>query len=229
MPRSDLKIANPDASAPPKRRRSKRGLETENKLLAAANEVFWTKGFSGATIMQVIEASGLSVGSFYHRFSGKEDLLELATAKVFADFQKLLAEIDFTRAGNGDLFTLFYRLTLHGRKIVSGHRGIYRAMAETAQTDFDRFGTLAKITPILINRVRVEIGAYADQMQAEPDAAAVAAAVQLVAMTVMQTELGLGPFFPQDLDQFARTIARGSCGILGYCGQTDGPAKDVRA
>lgn len=230
MPETDLKPKTTKAvpGARP-RRQSKRGLETERKLLAAANEVFWANGFGSATIMQIIEASGLSVGSFYHRFADKEELLEQATRNVFADFQKALGEIDFSRASNGDLYTLFYRLTLRGRDIVSDHRGIYRAMAEMAQTDFNRFGTLARITPILIARIEAEIGAYGDQMRAEPDSGTIAAAVQLVAMTVMQTELGLGPAFPQQVEAFARTIARGSCGILGYTGQTDGPKTGVSA
>lgn len=230
MTETDLKPTTPKAQAGGRpRRQSKRGLETERKLLAAANEVFWANGFGNTTIMQIIEASGLSVGSFYHRFADKEDLLEEATRNVFFDFQTSLSEADFSRDANGDLYTLFYRLTLRGRDIVSAHRGIYRAMTEMVQTDFDRFGTLARITPILIARIEAEIGVYTDQMQAEPDQASIAAAVQLVTMTVMQTELGLGPAFPQEIDAFARIIARGSCGILGYTGQTDGPTIGVSA
>lgn len=207
----------------PRRRRSKRGLETEQKFLAAANQVFWANGFGRATIMQILEASGLSVGSFYHRFSDKEELLQIAADAVFADFLQALADIDFSREANSDLFTLFQRLTLSGRQLVARHRGIYRAMAEAAQTDFPRFGTLARITPILAQHVQAEIGAYRDQMQKQPDPAEIAAAVQLLAMTVMQTELGLGPAFPQDRDRFACTIARGACGILGYSGKTEAP------
>lgn len=225
MPQPNLKTVESDATAPaPKRRQSKRGIETERKLLAAANEVFWANGFSGSTIMQIIEASGLSVGSFYHRFSDKEQLLEQAARNVFSEFEAEMAEIDFSRAGNGDLFTLFYGLTLRGRRMVARHRGIYRAMSETAQTDFNRFGTLARITPLFIERTRQEIGAYADQLPGGAESGSIAAAVQLVAMTVMQTELGLGPSFPHDPDRFARTIARACCGILGYVGQTQEPA-----
>lgn len=226
MPQSNLKLTTSDTSPVRiKRRQSKRGLETEQKLLTAANDVFWTNGYSGATIMEIVNASGISVGSFYHRFSDKEALLELATVTVFKEFQMGINEFDFTRARNADVFTLFYCLTQRGRAIVSGHRGIYRAMSELAQSDYNRYGTLAKITPILINRVQSEIYAYQDQLKAAPSSGDVSAAVQLLAMTVMQTELGLGPGFPSRPESFASTIARGCCGILGYTGQTDAPAR----
>jgi len=215
MPKPQLKAISINAPAP-KRKQSKRGLETERKLIAAADEVFWTQGYGGATITQIIEASGLSVGSFYHRFADKDALLEAATRNVSAEFGTMLEKLDFTREANGDLFTLFYRLVLRGRSLVSRNRGIYRALIETVQSDVTRFGTLTNITPQLIARIRVEIGGYADQMTRPPGA--VSSAVQLATMTVMQTELGLGPAFPKDPDAFAQTIARACCGVLGYHG-----------
>lgn len=53
--------ASPSA---PKRRQSKRGLETERKLIAVADHVFWVNGYSGATIMQIMQTEfgmGLSL------------------------------------------------------------------------------------------------------------------------------------------------------------------------
>lgn len=206
----------PSVAPAPKRKQSKRGLETERKLIAAADEVFWTHGYGGATITQIIDASGLSVGSFYHRFADKDALLEAATRNVSKEFSAMLQDVDFTRETNGNLFTLFYRLVVNGRKLVSRNRGIYRALIETVQSDVTRFGTLTNITPQLIARIRVEIGGYSDQMT-RPQGS-VSSAVQLATMTVMQTELGLGPAFPKDPDAFAQTIARACCGVLGYHG-----------
>lgn len=223
MSRPHLKPVSPEPTAP-KRRQSKRGLETERKLLSAAEQVFWQHGYSGATIMQIIEASGLSVGSFYHRFADKDELLEAATGNVSTEFQQMLSDMDFSREANGDLFTLFFRLVINGRELVARNRGIYRALVETVQSDITRFGTLTNITPQLIAYTRQEIGGYADQMTRPPEA--VSSAVQLVTMTVMQTELGLGPSFPQDPELFAQTLARACCGILGYNGQTAHPVTE---
>ncbi|WP_375267089.1 hypothetical protein [Planktotalea sp.] len=46
-------------------------------------------------------------------------------------------------------------------------------------------------------------------------------------MSGLQTELGMGPLFPQDVDAFAKVIARAACGILGYTGQTDGSSVPI--
>ncbi len=86
MPKAKIgtTTAHPEA---PKRRR---GAETEQKFLDAANEVFWLHGFAGSTIARIVEAGDLSVGSFYHLFADKSDLLERATERPLADFRGTL-------------------------------------------------------------------------------------------------------------------------------------------
>ena len=55
-------------------RTSERGAATRSSLLAAAREVFISKGFAEAGVTDVVARAEASVGSLYHHFSGKADL-----------------------------------------------------------------------------------------------------------------------------------------------------------
>ena len=48
--------------------------QTQRALLDAAREVFAEQGFSSASIADVVERAGSSVGSLYHHFGGKSEL-----------------------------------------------------------------------------------------------------------------------------------------------------------
>jgi AcrR family transcriptional regulator len=51
------------------------------ELLDCAQRLFLTKGYERTTINDVIAATGLSKGAFYHHFRAKEDLLEAIAAR----------------------------------------------------------------------------------------------------------------------------------------------------
>src|ERR1700739_4511342 len=46
----------------------------QQRTLDAATEVFATRGFSAATMADVVAGSGASIGSIYHHFGGKNEL-----------------------------------------------------------------------------------------------------------------------------------------------------------
>jgi AcrR family transcriptional regulator len=48
--------------------------QTQRALLDAARDVFTAQGFSNASIADVVERAGSSVGSLYHHFGGKSEL-----------------------------------------------------------------------------------------------------------------------------------------------------------
>src|ERR1700751_2362432 len=51
-----------------------RSAQNERELLDAARAVFAEQGFSEASIADVVERAGSSVGSLYHHFGGKSEL-----------------------------------------------------------------------------------------------------------------------------------------------------------
>src|SRR6201998_1069741 len=51
-----------------------RTAQTQRALLDAAREIFTEQGFIEASIADVVERAGSSVGSLYHHFGGKSEL-----------------------------------------------------------------------------------------------------------------------------------------------------------
>ena len=72
----------PDGSDKPSGPRSRKGVETRARLLAAAKEVFEQDGFLDARISDIAERAGLSHGSFYHYFESKEEVFREVAAEV---------------------------------------------------------------------------------------------------------------------------------------------------
>jgi AcrR family transcriptional regulator len=63
--------------------------EVRDRIVAAALRVFGERGFHGATIADVVRESGVSVGSIYTWFKGKDDLFlaacDLASGRGFGE------------------------------------------------------------------------------------------------------------------------------------------------
>jgi AcrR family transcriptional regulator len=57
----------------PTRRWAKTGAK-QGRILAAATDVFATKGYTAATMADVVAASGAGVGSIYHHFGVKKEI-----------------------------------------------------------------------------------------------------------------------------------------------------------
>jgi len=67
---------------PPKQSRSQRTLE---RIVAASLELLATEGPDGLTVHKVVAKADSSVGSFYARFKGKEDLLDYLGERVWTE------------------------------------------------------------------------------------------------------------------------------------------------
>jgi AcrR family transcriptional regulator len=60
---------------------------TQQRILDAATDVFAARGFTAATMADIVDHSGASIGSIYHHFGGKKELF-------LAIFERLTADID---------------------------------------------------------------------------------------------------------------------------------------
>ena len=75
-----------------------RTAETQRALLDAAREVFTEQGFADASIADVVERAGSSVGSLYHHFGGKSELF-IAVWQDLQQAQEAAASEAVARAG----------------------------------------------------------------------------------------------------------------------------------
>jgi TetR/AcrR family transcriptional repressor of nem operon len=71
-----------------------RSSETKSRIIQAARTLFSTHGCQSTTIMDIITASGLTKGGFYHYFKSKEELCGMLIAQLKGDYQKLLDSLD---------------------------------------------------------------------------------------------------------------------------------------
>lgn len=74
-----------------RRPRQDRSRQTVDALLTAAAEIFDAHGYDGATTERIAARAGVSIGSLYQYFAGKEALLD-------AVGQRLLDEIELSHA-----------------------------------------------------------------------------------------------------------------------------------
>lgn len=75
-------------------RKARNGTETREIVLHAAAKVFSEKGFNGASLAMISEASGISVGLIIHHFGSKEELHRAVLREVSERYRlKLLASV----------------------------------------------------------------------------------------------------------------------------------------
>jgi len=83
---------------PPKQPRSRRTLE---RIVNAALAILEEEGPSGVTVQAVVARARSSVGSFYARFAGKDELLEYLGSRVWDDALERWSEAMATRSWAG--------------------------------------------------------------------------------------------------------------------------------
>ena len=89
---------SPDLLTPPKQARSRRTLQA---ILDASLDLLAERGLDGATVHEIVERAGTSVGSFYARFGGKDDLLRYLELRLWADARARWDEALEARAWDG--------------------------------------------------------------------------------------------------------------------------------
>ena len=102
---------------PPQQARSRKTLE---RIVRAALDILDQEGPDGVTVQAVVARARSSVGSFYARFRGKEDLLEYLEERVWKEaeerWQERLRERDWTALSLEELVRGAVRLLADARR-----------------------------------------------------------------------------------------------------------------
>ncbi len=67
--------------------------ETREKILKAAEKVFFENGYEAASVKMIIEEAGIVTGSFYHFFSSKEALFEAVIEEFLKGYTVRIGKI----------------------------------------------------------------------------------------------------------------------------------------
>ena len=70
---------------PRRRAKQKRSLETVEVVLEAAAQVLLREGYARATTNRIAERAGVSVGTIYQYFGGKDEVFDALIQRYFAD------------------------------------------------------------------------------------------------------------------------------------------------
>ena len=68
--------------------------DTKNRIMQVARSLFSTHGCESTTLDDILTASCVTKGAFYHYFKSKESLCESVLDKVVEDYQHLVESID---------------------------------------------------------------------------------------------------------------------------------------
>ena len=66
---------------------------TKDNILISSFRVFLEKGYEKATLNELVKASKVSKGAFYHYFKGKEELFDATIEKYFFEIASWKAQI----------------------------------------------------------------------------------------------------------------------------------------
>ena len=153
------------------------------RLLDAAHECLHEKGLEGFTTRDILERAGLSAGTLYHYFSGKDDLVMALAGRIAA------TEFDALSTGP-DLLALVGRLLRPDNPA-----SILPALRARARVDPHVRRALSRYDQVLVERfVPLVARAQAEgQLPAGADAAALVELVELV-FEAVQTRAATGAF-----------------------------------
>lgn len=73
---------------------ARRRTDTKSRILQAARTLYSTHGFEGTTLDDIITASGITKGAFYHYFKSTEALCAELLEEVMRDYQQFTESID---------------------------------------------------------------------------------------------------------------------------------------
>ncbi len=145
---------------PPKQSRSRRTLE---RMVGASLEILEEKGPDELTVQAIVDRAGSSVGSFYARFRGKDDLLDYLGERVWREaserWEEALTSRDWGSLDLPQLAEGAARLLLEAERSRASHlRALDRVAPSRERGGYDAFRAhlLEGLEEILLSR-RTEI------------------------------------------------------------------------
>jgi AcrR family transcriptional regulator len=213
---------------PPQQSRSQ---ETLGRILDAAERVLEEKSFTEATLAEIMERAGVTVGAFYRRFPDKDALLHHLDERFFAEMRDLADELLDARRWDGTSFSrIIPQVTTVAVPLYRMRRGLLRTLFIRARTDVKIQASARELHGRLLERLRT----LAETRRAEINHPNPVAAVELgfrVLIGALRETVIFGEVWPHDTglteEQLAHELARGYLGYLGITSPVHIPRHDT--
>jgi AcrR family transcriptional regulator len=163
--------------------RTERSARTRAELMASARRLFLRRGFHAASLEQVAEEAGFTIGAVYSRFGSKADLflaildehvdqLVAGVAQVAGLDQPLTAQAELLAGRRmallereGEWFPLVLEFWSHAarderlrRELAARHERLVAAYAGLIEADYARLGLALPLAPEVLARAVVAMG-----------------------------------------------------------------------
>ena len=113
-------------AVPPMGHRQEQKAATRGRVLAAARELFETKGYHGATIREIANRAGVSVGSVFTTFSSKGDILsQVMEGRLTGLYGELETMMGRLRGSTADrlrsVFAIYFAFEMKHQRLFMTH------------------------------------------------------------------------------------------------------------
>ncbi|MCG3750484.1 MULTISPECIES: TetR/AcrR family transcriptional regulator [unclassified Amycolatopsis] len=115
---------------PPQQARSRAALQ---RLLTAAEQVLAEQGLESFTVAAVASQAGMSVGTIYRRFDGKEQLLHAVKDRLLTQLETSVR--DALRSAPPDLRSIFTAFVAALAQTFEEHDGIFPELLDAQRSD----------------------------------------------------------------------------------------------
>ncbi|MCA1218269.1 TetR/AcrR family transcriptional regulator [Streptomyces sp. 8L] len=211
---------DPTRQAPYRRPQQARSRATLMRLLEAAEELLMSVGTEELTMNAVAERAGVSVGSIYRRFEGKDQLVSALRERILEQLDEGLAErIRVARPSLAGVVDAYVHALV--RSYTAASRLIVSLLAVTGTEKSGSLGrgmtTIAELSRVLSDAA----APYTDQIRRRDPAAA----LDLVARSVIGTcaHTAVRPDRPADEEGWTRLADQLSDMGLAYLTTPDRP------
>ena len=200
---------------PPRQVRSR---ETLDRILDAAEQVLTEKSFGEATLAEIMDRAGVTVGAFYRRFPDKDALLRHLDERFFSEMQAtvnaVLAPAKWPKSTAREIIVEF---SIQAVEVYSLRRGLLRSLFLRARTDSVLQQSALQVNRHFIEKLRaVLLPHHAEMSHPDPDRAVELGFMMVIGSLRELVVFGeIWPSPPSDTGLLATEIARMYCGYLG--------------
>jgi AcrR family transcriptional regulator len=201
---------------PPQQTRSQATLD---RILDAAESVLEEKSFGEATLAEIMERAGVTVGAFYRRFPDKDALLHLLDNRFFAELHELAkTALGDAKWQSATVSEIVHEFTTIAVQLYKERRGLLRSLFLRARTDPVIMQSARDVNAHYIDRLRSLLLARADQLHHPDPDRAVQLGLMILVGALRETVL-FGEVWPNQQtvvdERLAAELARAYLAYLG--------------
>jgi AcrR family transcriptional regulator len=200
---------------PPQQVRSRATLD---RILDSAEQVLTEKSFGEATLAEIMDRAGVTVGAFYRRFPDKDALLHHLDERFFSELHRRAEEVlNAERWEGAGARQIIDEFAVQAVDVYSTRRGLLRSLFLRARTDTVLQQSAMRVNEHFIARLRaVLLPRQAEIRHPEPERAVELGFMMMVGALRELVVFGeVWPNPPSDTVLLASEVARMYCGYLG--------------